>query len=62
MIEDERGWRQAIEQTWVARFPKQQLATFGSTNIAYYVVTEPIYQELEPGKDEGGDTDRPGHR
>ena len=53
MIEDERDWRQAIEQTWVARFPKQQLATFGSTNIAYYVVTEPIYQELEPGKDEG---------
>ena len=53
MIEDERDWRRAIEQTWVVRFPKQRLATFGSTNIAYYVVTEPIYRELDPGKDEG---------
>lgn len=53
MIEDERGWRQAIEQTWVVRFPKQKLATFGSTNIAYYVVTEPIYKELDSVNDEG---------
>ena len=36
----------AIEQTWVVRFPRQQLATFGTTNISYYVVTEPIYREL----------------
>ena len=49
----EQQWRRAIEQTWVVRFPKQHLATFGSTNIAYYVVTEPIYQELDPGKQEG---------
>ena len=40
-------WRRAVEQTWVVRFPKQNLATFGATNIAYYVVTEPIYQELD---------------
>ena len=52
-MEDERDWRRAIERTWVVRFPKQLLATFGSTNIAYYVVTEPIYQELAPGKEEG---------
>ena len=42
-----------MEQTWVVRFPKQRLATFGSTNVAYYVVTEPIYQELNAGKQEG---------
>ena len=43
----------AVEQTWVVRFPKQHLMTFGSTNIAYYVVTQPIYQDLQPDKHEG---------
>ena len=52
-MESEQDWRRAIEQSWIARFPKQHLATFGSSNIAYYVVTEPIYQELSPGKQEG---------
>lgn len=52
-MEDERSWRQAIEQTWVVRFPRQHLATFGATNIAYYVVTEPIYQEADAAKQEG---------
>ena len=49
----ERDWIRAVEQSWVVRFPKQHLATFGTTNIAYYVVTEPIYHEMEQGKDEG---------
>ena len=53
MFESEREWRRAIEQTWVARFPKQHLATFGSTNISYYVVTEPIYLDAQPDKQEG---------
>ena len=53
MMESEQAWRRAIEQTWVVRFPKQLLATFGATNIAYYVVTEPIYTELDQGKQEG---------
>ena len=48
MMQSEKDWRRAIEQTFVVRFPKQTLATFGSTNIAYYVVTEPVYQEM-PG-------------
>ncbi len=52
-MESERDWRRAIEQTRVIRFPRQRLATFGTTNISYYVVTEPIYQELEPNKQEG---------
>ena len=53
MVENEQDWRRAIEQTWVVRFPKQRLATFGSTNISYYVVTEPIYQEMDDAKQEG---------
>ena len=52
-MESERDWMRAIERTWVVRFPKQNLATFGSTNIAYYVVTEPIYQEPATDKQEG---------
>ena len=36
----------AVEQTWIVRYPKQSLATFGSTNISYYVVTEPIYRDI----------------
>ena len=52
-MEDPRDWMRAVEQTWVVRNPRQHLATFGSTNIAYYVVTEPIYQELAPGSEEG---------
>ena len=42
----------AVEKTWVVRYPKQALATFGTTNISYYVVTEPIYSELS-SKEEG---------
>ncbi len=53
MIENEGDWRRAIEKTWVVRFPRQSLATFGMTNIKYYVVTEPIYQEMMPDKREG---------
>ncbi len=52
-FESERDYRRAIEQTWVVRYPKQHLATFGSTNIAYYVVTEPIYRENDDAKHEG---------
>ena len=53
MEENPQEWMRAIEQTFVVRNPKQQLATFGSTTISYYVVTEPIYQELAPGEEEG---------
>ena len=53
MLQNENDWRRAAEQSWIVRFPKQRLHTFGSTNIAYYVVTEPIYQELQESKQEG---------
>ena len=36
----------AIEHTEVLRPPKQRLATFGLTNMYYYLVTEPVYAEL----------------
>ncbi len=47
-MEDERDLIRAAEQTWVVRYPKQRLATFGTTSLAYYVVTEPIYREIQP--------------
>ena len=47
-MEDERDLIRAAEQTWVVRHPKQRLATFGTTSLSYYVVTEPIYRELQP--------------
>ncbi|GAJ04193.1 unnamed protein product, partial [marine sediment metagenome] len=37
---------QAVKRTEILRAPKQSLATFGTTNIYYYLVTEPVYSEL----------------
>jgi hypothetical protein len=39
-MELDRKIQQAIEQTKVLRSPEQNLATFGSTNIYYYLITE----------------------
>jgi hypothetical protein len=44
-IDDERI-RLAVEHTEVLRLPKRSLSTFGTTNIYYYLVTEPAYSEL----------------
>ncbi len=38
--------RDAVRHTEILRPPKQSLATFGTTNIYYYLVTEPAYSEL----------------
>jgi hypothetical protein len=38
----------AVEGTFVVRAPQQALATFGTTSVRYYLVTEPAYQGL-PG-------------
>ncbi len=43
-IDDEKI-RYAIKKTEILRRPKQTLATFGTTNIYYYLVTEPVYAE-----------------
>jgi hypothetical protein len=37
----------AVKQTEIIRPPKQTLSTFGTTNIYYYLLTEPAYSELE---------------
>jgi len=42
----------AINNTAVLRPPKQTLATFGTTNIYYYLVTIPAYSELLNNVDE----------
>jgi len=44
-INDERI-REAVKRTEILRAPKQSLATFGMTNIYYYLVTEPVYSEM----------------
>ena len=44
-IDDERI-RDAVNHTEILRPPKQSLATFGTTNIYYYLVTKPAYAEL----------------
>ena len=36
----------AIENTVVIRPPKQLLATFGTTNIYYYLLTNPVYADV----------------
>ena len=46
MDEQDKRLYDAIENTWVVRPPKQALATFGITSVKYYLVTSPIYQEL----------------
>ena len=50
MMEQLPDWMRAIEQTYVAKFPQQHLATFGATNISYFVVTEPIYTAIDSNK------------
>ena len=44
-IDDDRiGY--AVRHTEILSLPKQTLATFGTTNIGYYLVTRPVYTEL----------------
>ncbi|AKG53474.1 hypothetical protein DGWBC_0804 [Dehalogenimonas sp. WBC-2] len=38
----------AVAQTYILKPPQQLLSTFGQTNIHYYLLTEPVYSELEP--------------
>jgi len=45
--------KQVIEQTYIVRMPKAKLATFGVTNLRYYLVTKPSYQDLIKSEPEG---------
>ncbi len=42
----------AIRHTEILRPPKQSLSTFGTTNVYYYLVTEPAYSEITRAVDE----------
>ena len=44
-IDDDRI-EYAVGHTKILRLPKQSLSTFGTTNIYYYLLTEPAYKEL----------------
>ena len=41
-----------VRHTEILRPPRQSLATFGTTNIYYYLVTEPAYAEITGEADE----------
>jgi hypothetical protein len=43
---DDKRIRHAVRHTEILRLPKQSLATFGTTNIYYYLLTEPAYSEV----------------
>jgi hypothetical protein len=49
---DDAKITEAVERTEILRLPKQSLTTFGTTNIYYYLVTEPAYAELTPNTTE----------
>ena len=42
---------EAIASTRVVRPPQQGLATFGSTSVRYYLVTEPSYRDIDAPQD-----------
>ena len=44
-VDDERI-QEAVKHTEILRHPKRTLSTFGTTNIYYYLVTEPAYSDL----------------
>jgi hypothetical protein len=42
----------AARHTEIIRYPRQHLATFGVTNIYYYLLTEPTYSEISDATNE----------
>lgn len=49
---DDARIREAVARTEVIRAPKQNLYTFGTTNIHYFLVTEPVYADPASGGNE----------
>ena len=47
MFESEKDLIKAVQKTRVARKPLQYLDTFATTIINYYVITEPIYSDID---------------
>ena len=52
MFESEKDLIKAVQKTRIVRKPLQHLATFGTTIINYYVITEPIYSDIDESKKE----------
>jgi hypothetical protein len=48
-MEIDKRIEQAVKNTEIIRTPKQNLYTFGTTNIYYYLLTEPTYSEIMDG-------------
>ncbi|MFC2021555.1 hypothetical protein ACFLU1_07265, partial [Chloroflexota bacterium] len=46
MEKDEDRIKEAVRHTKILRAPKRSLYTFGTTNIYYYLVTEPAYSDM----------------
>jgi hypothetical protein len=44
---DDEKIRYAVLGTEILRAPKQNLYTFGTTNITYYLLTQPVYADAE---------------
>ena len=52
MQEPDPRLEEAIAATVVVRVPKQYLATFGVSNVHYYLLTEPSYADIAPSDEE----------
>jgi hypothetical protein len=52
MVIDDDRIESAVRNTEILRTPKRSLATFGTTNVYYYLVTEPAYSEITKRGDE----------
>ena len=50
-MESDERIREAVINTQIIRHPKQSLATFGTTNVYYYLVAEAAYNELIQGQE-----------
>ena len=50
-MESDERIRNAVMNTEVVRPPRQNLATFGSTSVYYYLVAEAAYNELVKSQD-----------
>ena len=45
-MESDERIRMAVMNTQIVRAPKHSLATFGVTNVYYYLVAEAAYNEI----------------
>lgn len=50
-MESDERIRNAVMNTQIIRAPKQSLATFGTTNVYYYLVAEAAFNEIVKGEE-----------